>query len=355
MKKRLLIILTILLCVSLAACNLVPPAHSGSSDNSGSSESTESSDPNLSEKIYFPLEKESPPTDKKYIPSNPDYDIQIVVGTLNKPSHIKAYPDEEIVSDPTQYTIQIGKKEFQAYHAKIWYGADSATHIFYNEDNSMQYRMSTVGNCFSVISQNESGLVRYEGNDFSEEALLNFIKNYISSFVDISNIDDYTYSCITQVSVSTPQHDWTENRDGFYISEDLISENSTEEVKVHWYIFNFIKYCNGYPTGDCITVYCTADGDIDILHYKDYGVNWNDYAVFTKPDQMDKIKKQIADYLPRSIDDKWILKSFEPGEPKLVYEEGEVKLSITYGLKVESGFENGGGASGLCHMMVAIE
>ncbi len=351
MKKRLLIILTLLLCVSLAACNLAPPSHS---DNFGSTESTDSSDPNLTEKIYFPLEKESPPTDKKHIPSNPHYIITTNGGHFIKSSHINNnYFDEpEVVSDSTLYTIQIGKKEIQAYLSTIWYGGE--TYVFLNEEKNMQYRISTFGNCFSVVPQNKSVRVRYEGNDFSEESLLDFIKNYISDFVDIRNIDDYTYSCITHVSVSIPQYSSMEERDGFYVSEDLISEDSTEEVKIRRYKFQFVKYCNGYKTGDRITVECTADGEIIIFEYNDYGVNWDDYAIFTKPEQMDKIKKKIADYLPNVIDEKWTLKSFEPGEPMLVYRNGEPQLTITYHIEVEDTFGYGR-AAGLCYLRVFIE
>ena len=333
MKKRLLILLTLILCVSLAACNLAPPAHSDSSDNSGSSESTESSDPNLSEKIYFPLEKESPTIDRKHIPSDPNYDIKIMYGGTIKDSYIEPRPYRTIedVSDPTEYTIKLGQKEIQAYHFQNALSDENIVeHFFISTDNSTVYRLYKGQPCLFTMfpEDNDDVLAHYENNVLSEFLMLDFLKSYISSFVDMSDFDDYyTYSCTTRIN--SPQSS-NEDRVGFYVSEDL-----TDEERIVHYQFRFTKYCNGFPTTESISVTCSPEGDIELFTYSERSVDWNKYAVFTKPEQQDRIKKLIADYLPKAMKEPWTLKSMEPGEIKMVFDDGEIQLFMFYKIEIE--------------------
>lgn len=279
MKKTFLLSLVSLLilsCISLTACN----SHTLKNDNSQYNTNKENDGENI-------------------ITGNDNYVISILAGVENgifKSTHVLNESNDrttEIFSNPILSTLQLGNSEISAYKTEIIHASYNETiSVFLSADNNVEYRVNSIGDCFTIIAKNNSVLYPYDGDEISETAMVTTIKNHLSSFVDISDMDCYTMNCRTSVIVTSSNFSWREDKEGYYVvPNDLVS---TE--KVMNYQYHFDKYCNGYKTSDSIVVKCSSTGDILSITYSNFGVDWEKFNV-----NEEKLNGMVDSYLTDAI------------------------------------------------------
>ena len=306
--KKIMALCLILLCITSVSCN----SHSTSDG-----------------RVSQTTDRELP-----FEPTGTNYSVQMLSGMESEgfddvPSFMPYLNDTtEIVDKPALTNIKLGKKSIKAYHTEITNSYEvGLVNEYTSEDKNTRYWTRSQGNCFGIYSQNDTVLCKHNG-EITEDAVLKTVKNYISSYIDISNIDDYVYECSTYLSVRKPNAAWGETRTGFYVAANDTSEVE-EKIDINRYYFDFILYCNGYKTGDGIEVSCEANGDITSFRFYDHQVNWKNFTI-----DEEKIDNAITQFMSRNLSSGYAISKYDLKSKKLAFVNGKIRLALQYGLSV---------------------
>ncbi len=123
--------------------------------------------------------------------------------------------------------------------------------------------------------------------------------NEILAEYGIHNLEDYTFSCTSRILVYGDDSLSSKVQDGFHIPEN-------ENEKLSSYTFEFVKFIDGYPTTDKISVYLNMSGTI-IIKFDD-----NKFASVSEIDiNQPSVENALKNYLFESINkDKYEFKSY---------------------------------------------
>ena len=307
MKKKIpTIFMLILLLLLTASCNT----------ESGKSISNESSKDEAMYDVFFD--------------SDVTYNVKLD-GKLETEILKNSHPKISIESSTEQFDtskkvqIKLGKYELDAnYVSKKTYTDGTIVNIYSNEDDNATYTQVENSNVFTVVSTSQTPLTSYPETVASEKDLTNRVNEYLSKFIDISSIKDYSYQCTTNLYVRSENGAWNEAKNGFYVPT---AEN--EEIKN--YTIAYVLYSGEYETADSIIVKCDKTGNISSIYNYNYGIDWS-RAKFDES----KIQKSIADYLNKYLNSGYTLKEYEIVSKKIIYSQNSIKLSLVIDVKVNN-------------------
>lgn len=258
------------------------------------------------------------------------YNVQLdgeLETNILKNSHPKISIESSTEEFDTSNKIQIklGKYESDAnYVSKKTYTDGTVVNIYSNEDDNATYTQVENSDVFTVVSMSRTPLTSYPETVTSEKDLTNRVSEYLSKYIDISSIKDYSYHCTTNLYVISDNGAWNEAKNGFYIP-------ATENEEIKNYTIAYVLYSGGYETADSIIVKCDETGNIISLQNYNYGVDWS-RAKFDES----KIKKSIDDYLNKYLNSGYTLKEYEIVSKKIIYSQNSIKLSIVIDVKVDN-------------------
>ncbi len=248
----------------------------------------------------------------------------------------------EEVNKPLIATLQIGKQKVSAAKTRtIHRSFSSSVDVFCSEDNNTEYRTYRMHNSFRVFSKNDTILCPYNNTEISENALKDFVMEYVQSFVDVDNWDTYKYNCFTSIVVSKPDATWRDEKDHFYIARS--TDGHEEEVLS--YRFEFIKYCQGFETADRIVVECSCTGHITDISYINYGVDWSSFILDEQ-----QIQSSISNCLQDAISESYVFSDHMIQSEILVYRNGQICLSVVCELVLK---KDGAEMGVLCPLIVS--
>ena len=246
----------------------------------------------------------------------------LVSGSIEEPTFAT-----ETFSNSPLIVIKVGNKEVTAYKTKIIHDSSNESRtVFLSEDKKTEYQIYSTGTCYSIKSKEQSVLSRYPKDEITERMMLDSIMEFMSSFVDVNEFKDFSVICSTSIIVQTPSAAWQETKDCFYVVPQELNEAET----IKYYQFQFNKYFNGYKTSDQIVVRCSPEGDIIYFSYNCSGIDWSEF-----PLDEENVTNTVRSFLTDAIKPGYKIKEYTLINQMLVYQEKQIKLSLTYELTLE--------------------
>lgn len=183
-------------------------------------------------------------------------------------------------------------------------------------------------------------LSAYDGTGVTEEGFLKNVRDYIGQYVNLSSIEDYKYSCYTNIKEYGEKGYWTKRENGFYTTSD-------ENKEVYLYLFCFTLYSGGIATSDSVTVTCDKSGNILGLNFEQSGVEWDSVTV-----NVTKFERSIEAFINNYVSDLNNLTKYYVKNKQLTVYENEIYMKVY----VEATFNDGKNEYDvLCPMLVKLD
>jgi hypothetical protein len=188
--------------------------------------------------------------------------------------------------------------------------------IYYDETELIEFSYSSsTGNLVGILTENdEKPLVSYDKTLDNTDDYISWIKDTAKAILS-TDMEDYAlYGCTTYY------------KDG---STTNSFQLDSVDKKVSFYSFTFVKYVNGYSTGDFFRISANSQGSIDMIKHWEQPLDMLSKVSVDEEKLNRTIRKVVADLTPALLLKEYSVKEMQlksiKGKPYMEY-----TLKLTY-------------------------
>lgn len=231
---------------------------------------------------------------------------------------------KEEIEDSQIVSIQVGN---QAVDAKLIAIEDfehrGEREIYLSEDENIKYMIEKGSKTFYIDAKEGALLAEADMEQLTEEAFVSFVKQYLANYIDVDDVEEYTYKCATSIIINGENSTSSEAKEGFYLP-------TKENEEITGYQLSFKKYHNGIETVEGVDVACDADGSIYRVMSSDYDVDWGTVVINQKD-----VENSILAFFKNNDVTKHQVSGFDIQAQRLTYLDEEIQLSVAVNIDVK--------------------